>query len=82
MELEQVRAQGYALDIEEYLQGIRAVAVALQNRRGLPAALWVVGMSANMDMDKMIKIAEIVKEKAEKLRSDLDEGSYGAGRNA
>jgi DNA-binding IclR family transcriptional regulator len=78
MELEQVRAQGYALDIEEYLQGIRAVAVALDNRRGLPAALWVVGMSANMDADKMIKIAEIVKEKAEKLRCELDEGNRNA----
>jgi DNA-binding IclR family transcriptional regulator len=75
MELEQVHAQGYAFDIEEYLQGIRAVAVALNNRRGLPAALWVVGMTANMDMEKMIKIADILKEKAEKLRCELDEGN-------
>lgn len=82
VELEHVRAQGYALDIEEYLLGIRAVAVALRNRRGLPAALWVVGMSANMDADKMIRIADIVKEKAEKLRRELDEGGYGAERNA
>lgn len=81
-ELDHVHAQGYAVDVEEYLQGIRAVAVALHNRRGLPAALWVVGISANMDADKMKKIAEIVKEKAEKLRSDLDEGSNDAGRNA
>ena len=76
LELERVDAQGYAVDIEEYLPGIKAVAVALNNRRGLPAALWVVGMSANMDDEKIRWIAGIVKEKAEKLRIDLDEGKY------
>lgn len=80
-ELDHVRAQGYAVDIEEYLQGIRAVAVALHNRRGLPAALWVVGISASMDTEKMKKIADIAREKAEKLRFELDEGSYGTARN-
>jgi DNA-binding IclR family transcriptional regulator len=82
MELDHVRAQGHAVDIEEYLQGIRAVAVAVHNRRGLPAALWVVGISASMDTDKMKKIADIAREKAEKLRYELDEGSYGTERNA
>jgi DNA-binding IclR family transcriptional regulator len=80
-ELDQVHAQGYAVDIEEYLQGIRAVAVALHNRRGLPAALWVVGMSANMDADKMEKIARIAREKAEKLRYEMDENSHGKEKN-
>ncbi|MFH0725121.1 MAG: IclR family transcriptional regulator [Pseudomonadota bacterium] len=79
-ELDHVHDQGYAVDIEEYLQGIRAVAVALHNRRGLPAALWVVGISANMDMEKMKKIAEIAKEKAEVLRYEMDENSYTTGK--
>jgi DNA-binding IclR family transcriptional regulator len=74
-ELERVRTQGYAVDIEEYLQGIRAVAVALGNRRGLPAALWVVGISANMDTEKMKKIAALTTEKAENMRLVFDEGS-------
>jgi DNA-binding IclR family transcriptional regulator len=77
MELDRVRAQGYAVDIEEYLPGIRAVAVALHNRRGLPTALWVVGISANMDSDKIQKIAVIAMEKAERLRCKLDEGIPG-----
>ena len=74
-ELERVRSQGYAIDIEEYIQGIRAVAVALHNRRGLPAALWVVGISANMDQEKMEHIAGIARSKADQLRHLLDEGS-------
>jgi DNA-binding IclR family transcriptional regulator len=72
-ELERVRAQGYAVDIEEYLPGIRAVAVALRNRRGLPAGLWVVGISANMQMEKIEKTAAIAMQKAETLRVLLDE---------
>lgn len=72
-ELEQVRQQGYAVDIEEYLPGIRAVAVALNNRRGLPTAVWVVGISANMNTKKMTRIAEITITSAEKLRAEIDE---------
>lgn len=73
-ELNKVRARGYALDIEEYLQGIRAVAVALDNSRGLPAAVWAVGISANMGSEKMAHMAEILVEKAKSLRTILDEG--------
>jgi DNA-binding IclR family transcriptional regulator len=80
-ELDRVHAQGYAVDIEEYLQGIRAVAVALHNRRGLPAALWVVGMSASMDTDKMEQIAGIAREKAEKLRYEMDVNSHSKEKN-
>jgi DNA-binding IclR family transcriptional regulator len=72
-ELERVRRQGYAVDIEEYLPGIRAVAVALHNRRGLPMGLWVVGISANMHLEKIASIGAIALEKAETLRVLLDE---------
>ncbi|MFO7876270.1 MAG: IclR family transcriptional regulator [Desulfovermiculus sp.] len=77
-ELERVRSQGYAVDIEEYLQGIRAVAVALGNRSGLAAALWVVGISASMDEQSMRKISEIVTGEAQRLRCILDTGSRDA----
>jgi len=72
-ELAQVRKQGYAVDIEEYLPGIRAVAVALDNLRGLPVTLWVVGISTNMDDDKIGQIALIAKEKALELQLLLDD---------
>jgi DNA-binding IclR family transcriptional regulator len=42
-ELNRVRSRGYAVDDEEYMVGVRAVAVALNNRRGLPIVIWVVG---------------------------------------
>jgi len=74
MEIEKVRAVGYAVDIEEYLPGIRAVAVALGNRRGLAAALWVVGLSAALDEQKLAKTAGVVAKMARRLRDKLDEG--------
>lgn len=72
-ELDRVRTQGYALDTEEYITGVRAVAVALKNRRGLPAAVWVVGISGNMDGEKIQQIAIITSAAAEDLRHILDE---------
>ncbi|NNF99953.1 MAG: IclR family transcriptional regulator [Desulfobacteraceae bacterium] len=73
LELDRVGSQGYAVDVEEYLPGIRAVAVAVNNRRGLPAAIWVVGMSATMEMDKIRRIADLTMEKADIFRRALDE---------
>jgi DNA-binding IclR family transcriptional regulator len=81
-ELDRVRAEGHAVDIEEYLPGIRAVAVALHNRRGLPTALWVVGISANMTTAKIEKIAAIAMEAAGKLRGVLDQDAPVTGKSA
>ncbi len=74
-ELAQVRRQGYALDNEEYLAGVRAVAVGLGNHRGLPLAVWVVGFADAMQDDAMAAIAKYTVEAAEKLKNVLDNGS-------
>lgn len=81
-ELARVRAEGHAVDLEEYLPGIRAVAAALHNRRGLPTALWVVGISANMTTVKIEKIAALAMETAAKLRAVLDGDASPPGRAA
>ena len=47
-ELVRVRNRGYALDDEEYIPGVRAVAVSIGNRQGLPLALWVVSFAGSM----------------------------------
>lgn len=71
-ELEIVRRQGYAVDNEEYLPGVKAVAVALGNQRGLPLAIWVVGFADSMGGDVIAKIAGETRRAAEKLRDALD----------
>jgi DNA-binding IclR family transcriptional regulator len=72
-ELERVSTQGYAIDNEEYIHGIKAVAVALGNRRGLPLAVWVVGLSSTMEPEKIRRITDAVLKTSEKLRSALEE---------
>jgi DNA-binding IclR family transcriptional regulator len=71
-ELQRVRSRGYAIDDEEYLSGIRAVAAALHNRRGLPMAIWVVGIASNMGMTRLRQVADITVAAAGNLRSRLE----------
>lgn len=80
-DLKQVRTQGYAIDDEEYLAGIRAVAVALNNRKGLPMAIWVVAIANTMGMDRLKKVAEGAVLSVKKLCAHLEEkGVYGFGK--
>jgi hypothetical protein len=46
--------------------------------QGLPAAVWAVGISANMQAEKMDRVAEILTERADLLRMVLDEGPVHA----
>ncbi len=52
-ELHQVRKQGYAVDNEEYILGVRAVAAPLTGLGQLRSAIWAVGFKANLDKKKM-----------------------------
>jgi len=74
-EVEKVRRQGYAVDDEEYLAGVKAVAVALVNRRGLPLAIWAVGFAESMGDQAIGKIALETQRAAENLRDVLDNRS-------
>lgn len=76
--LEAVRANGYSVDDEEYLSGVRAVAVALHNLKGPPMALWTVGLSSHMDDDKIKDAIRIMTAVCGKLRSKLDETPDGS----
>lgn len=78
-ELDRVRSRGFAIDDEEYLSGIRAVAVALKNRRGLPMAVWVVGIASNIDMARLEQVAQMAVDAAKELRSRL-EGTAGGSK--
>jgi DNA-binding IclR family transcriptional regulator len=78
-ELGRVGSQGYAIDDEEYLSGIRAIAVALHNLRGLPMAIWVVGIAGSLMPSRLRQVAEMTVLSARKLRSLLEEPNSKAG---
>ena len=55
-ELVQVREKGYAVDDEEYILGVRAVASPLTGLGQLRSAIWAVGFKASLDDKKMEKL--------------------------
>ena len=52
-ELSEVREKGYAVDDEEYILGVRAVASPLMGLGQLRSAIWAVGFKASLDEKKM-----------------------------
>jgi DNA-binding IclR family transcriptional regulator len=67
-ELQQVRKKGYAVDDEEYILGVRAVAAPLTGLGQLKSAIWAVGFKASLD-DIKVKILAGETHKAAKTIS-------------
>ena len=65
-EVEGAKKQGYAIDEEEYIVGVRAVAAPIQTTSLPPAALWVVGFTSGLNDQKIeMAIAESRKTSQE-----------------
>lgn len=69
--LERVRARGYALDRQEYLPGVNAVAMALNHQKGLMLALWVVGFADALGPQPLPGIVQAMQETAGTLNGVL-----------
>ncbi len=74
-ELERVRTQGYALDNEEYMQGVKAVAMNLGVHRGLILALWVVGFADTFGPQALPKVIQSMQETVTTLNAVLHGGT-------
>ena len=72
-ELRSVRKKGYAVDDEEYILGVRAVASPIVGLDKLMTAIWVVGFKASLDEKKIKTIIKVTKEAAEAIRSRIQE---------
>jgi len=71
-ELENVRKQGYAIDNEEYYEGVRCVAAPVRASSKLVAAVSVTGSIFTMTMERINKeIIRLVKEAAGQISADL-----------
>jgi IclR family transcriptional regulator, KDG regulon repressor len=70
-EIENTRKLGYAIDLEEYLKGVRAVA-SLVYQDGHPiGAIWTVGFSSSMTDEKLQYIAERLKITAGRINKRI-----------
>ncbi len=66
-ELQKVKQQGYAFDDEEYIPGVRAVAVPLAQCGPHEPAVWVVGFKAGMKNSRISQIIEQACRAAEQI---------------
>jgi IclR family transcriptional regulator, KDG regulon repressor len=67
-EIEKVKEQGYAVDDEEYIPGVRAVAVPLVFPSSPPAALWVVGFTSTLDDQKVKTVIREIQETVQEVK--------------
>lgn len=66
-ELKQVGAQGFAVDDEEYIPGVRAVASPLMGLGQLRSAIWIVGFKASLDEKKMKALTGETRQAAREI---------------
>lgn len=67
-EIEKVKEQGYAVDDEEYIPGVRAVAAPLVFPSSPPAALWVVGFTSTLDDQKVKTVIREIQEAVREIK--------------
>jgi IclR family KDG regulon transcriptional repressor len=71
-ETEKVKEQGYAVDDEEYMSGVRAVAAPLLSTSSPPAALWVVGFTSTLDDQKVKMVIREIQETIQEIKESLE----------
>ncbi len=76
-ELLQVRENGYAVDDEEYILGVRAVASPLTGLGQLRSAIWTVGFKASLDEKKMQTLARETQKAAKAISRRIQEQLIG-----
>ena len=71
-DLHRVRERGYALDQEEYIDGIVAVGAAVRGRDGeVAGGICLIGLAASYKRPELGRIGEAVRGAAESLSYDL-----------
>jgi DNA-binding IclR family transcriptional regulator len=76
-ELKHVRQKGYAVDDEEYILGVRAVASPLVGLGQLRSAIWAVGFKANLDDKKMQVLTGATHKAARSISQRIQEQLLG-----
>ena len=71
-EIEKAKKQGYAVDDEEYIAGVRAVAAPLISASLPPAAVWVVGFTFSLDDQKVKTVIREIQETTQEIKQSLE----------
>ena len=66
-EVGEAKKKGYAIDHEEYILGVRAIAAPIQTYSFPPAAIWVVGFASSLNDQKMEKVLLDIKKASHEI---------------
>jgi DNA-binding IclR family transcriptional regulator len=66
-EVEEVKKRGYAMDDEEYMLGVKAIAAPIQTSSPPLAAIWVVGFTSSLNDQKMEKVISEIQKTAQEI---------------
>jgi DNA-binding IclR family transcriptional regulator len=66
-EVEETKQRGYAIDDEEYMIGVRAIASPIQVASSPLAAIWVVGFTSSLHDKKMEKVILEIQKTAQEI---------------
>jgi len=70
-EVGRTKEEGYAIDDEEYIPGVRAIAATLHSPPLPPAAIWVVGFTSTIDDKKMGTVVSEIQKTAQDIQRAL-----------
>jgi len=70
-EVEETKKRHYAVDDEEYMNGVRAVSAPIQVPFLPPAAIWVVGFTSSLNDQKMEKVISEIRKTAQEISHSM-----------
>ena len=70
-EVGETREKGYAVDDEEYILGVRAIAAPVKSASLPPAAIWVVGFTSTLNDKKKEMVLSEIQKTAQKINHSL-----------
>lgn len=71
-EVGRTKERGYAIDDEEYIPGVRAIAAAIHAPPLAPAAVWAVGFTSTLDDKKMETVVSEIQKTAQDIHHALE----------
>jgi len=77
-EIRAARESGFATDDEEYILGVRAVAAPIKEAAPLMSAIWVVGLKASLDEDRMKQVTQYAVDAARGIDLRIERERVGA----